>query len=351
MPNQPSSPTVPAQVDLFSQEELPPAAQAARPPGDTAPSAATPSAELQALAQQLSKRIHLGTSSWSFPGWHGLVWAGEHSEAELSRHGLPAYAQHPLLRSVCLDRGFYRPISAQEYAAYAAQVPADFRFIVKAPALVSDAALRDGAGRPLRLNPQWLDPAAALAHFITPALAGLGERIGALVFEISPLPTQLKQDLPALLARLERLLAQLPRLAQLTPDGVIALEVRDAQWLTPALCDLLRRHQVRYCLGLHPRLPPLQEQLPLLRALWPGPFVGRWSLNRLHGNLGYEQAKAGYAPFNRLVDEDLPTRQTLAKVIAATAAAGQAVYLSINNKAEGSAPLSVMALARQIVAA
>jgi uncharacterized protein YecE (DUF72 family) len=101
---------------------------------------------------------------------------------------------------VCLDRGFYRPISAQEYAAYAAQVPADFRFIVKAPALVSDAALRDGAGRPLRLNPQWLDPAAALAHFITPALAGLGERIGALVFEISPLPTQLKQDLPALLA-------------------------------------------------------------------------------------------------------------------------------------------------------
>jgi uncharacterized protein YecE (DUF72 family) len=37
--------------------------------------------------------------------------------------------------------------------------------------------------------------------------------------------------------------------------------------------------------------------------------------------------------------------------MAATAAAGQAVYLSINNKAEGSAPLSVMALARQIVAA
>lgn len=332
------------QAALFDTGEAPPP----HPAGQVRP--ATVDAALHALADRLPRRLHLGTSSWSFPGWQGLVWAGEHGTPELARAGLGAYAAHPLLRSVCLDRSFYKPMSAEEYAHCARQVPVGFRFMVKAPALLSDAVQRDGHGKPLRTNPHWLDPAVALAQFIEPALAGLGAHTGALVIEISPLPASLKRDMPALLARMERLLAALPHLAERAPDAVLAVEVRDAEWLTPALRDVLKAHGARYCLGLHPRLPPIEAQLPLLRAMWPGPFVGRWSLNRLHGAGGYEQAKAGYAPFNRLVDEDPQTRQTLARVLHATTAAGQAAYLCINNKAEGSAPLSVQALAERIAA-
>lgn len=344
----------PTQPGLFGTDILPdaPSVMSRRPRRSEAapvlPAPADPS--VLALARRLPPRLHLGTSSWSFPGWQGLVWAGEHSSGELSKQGLPAYAQHPLLTSVCLDRSFYKPMPAEAYAAYAEQVPADFRFMVKAPALFSDAAERDAQGRVQRLNPHWLDPALAMEQFIAPVLAGLGERTGALVIEISPLPTALKRDMNALLERLARFLATLPRLSEHTPDGVLAVEVRDAEWLTPALRDVLRDHGARYCLSVHPRLPPLEAQLPLLRALWPGPFVGRWNLHRMHGAQGYEQAKAGYAPFNRLVDEDVATRQTLARVLHATAYAGHAAYLCINNKAEGSAPLSVAALARQIVA-
>jgi hypothetical protein len=101
---------------------------------------------------------------------------------------------------------------------------------------------------------------------------------------------------------------------------------------------------------LHPRLPPIAEQLPLLRALWPGPFVCRWSLNRRHGAQGYEAAKSGYAPFDRLVDPDPDTRAALARIVRGTAAAGFPVYVSVNNKAEGCAPRSVVALARAVVA-
>ncbi len=344
----------PTQPGLFGLDALPeaPSVMQRRPRhAEAAPVRPAPvDPEAQALARRLPPRLHMGTSSWSFPGWQGLVWAGEHSSSVLSQQGLPAYAQHPLLTSVCLDRSFYKPMSAEAYAAYAEQVPADFRFMVKAPALFSDAAERDAQGRVQRLNPHWLDPALALEQFIEPVLAGLGERTGALVIEISPLPPHLKRDMGTLLTRLARLLAALPRLSALTPDGVLAVEVRDVEWLTPALRDVLHDHGARYCLSVHPRLPPLEAQLPLLRALWPGPFVGRWNLHRMHGAQGYEQAKAGYAPFNRLVDEDVATRQTLARVLHATAHAGHAAYLCINNKAEGSAPLSVMALARQIVA-
>jgi uncharacterized protein YecE (DUF72 family) len=83
----------------------------------------------------------------------------------------------------------------------------------------------------------------------------------------------------------------------------------------------------------------------MLRALWPGPLVCRWNLHSRHGAQGYEEAKGLYEPFDRLVDPDPATRAVLAKVMSATAAAGHNVYVTINNKAEGSAPLSVLALA------
>ena len=59
-------------------------------------------------------------------------------------------------------------------------------------------------------------------------------------------------------------------------------------------------------------------------------------------------AREKYAPFNRLVDEDLPTREALAQRACATLLAGQSVTVIANNKAEGSAPLSCIELAREV---
>lgn len=305
----------------------------------------------QALAARLPASLRLGTSSWSFPGWTGLVWAGRHDEATLAREGLAAYARHPLLRTVSLDRSYYRPMTAAQFAALAAQVPEDFRFVVKAPAMISDGAQRDAGGRPVGLNPGFLDPALTTEQFVQPVLEGMGTRAGALVIEIGPLPGALKADLPALLRRLAHLLESLPALAPRAPEAVIAVEVRDPEWLVPAFRDVLKATGARYCLGLHPRLPPIEAQLPLLRAMWPGAFVCRWNLNRRHGAHGYEAAKAGYAPFDRLVDPDPATREALARIMHGTAAAGHPVLVTVNNKAEGSAPCSVVELARAVAPA
>ncbi|MCH1991633.1 DUF72 domain-containing protein, partial [Achromobacter xylosoxidans] len=54
--------------------------------------------EWRALAQQLPAQLRFGVSTWSYPGWEGLVWDGEYDSSTLSRHGLGAYHQHPLLR-------------------------------------------------------------------------------------------------------------------------------------------------------------------------------------------------------------------------------------------------------------
>ena len=331
-----------SQPNLFADDAAPPLAGGAVRP------AVLPEAVQQAAAhlrQRYAGRLHLGTSSWHFPGWAGQVWDRLYPEATLSRQGLAAYAQHPLLSTVSLDRAFYRPLDEAVYRGLAAQVPASFRFVVKAPSQVSDALLRaPGTGAALRENPLFLDPAAALSLCVQPAVAGLGSRLGVLVWQISPLPRRWLADETALLQRLEALWRAV--LPALPPGAQTALELRDPGLLTPALAASLKAHGVRYALGLHDRMPSAEEQLPMLRATWPGDLVCRWNLQR---GLRYAQARDSWEPFDRIQVPDEATRLTLLKLIEATLGAGHHVYITINNKAEGSAPASLLALVMSLL--
>lgn len=339
-----------AQADLFDAAAGPasPASPTARVPVSTTVRPAAPAPELLRLADALAQRhgdlLRLGTSSWHFPGWAGQVWARPYPSALLSREGLAAYARHPLLRTVGLDRGFWRPIDAPTYAGLAAQVPAAFRFVVKAPALLTDA-LRREQGRAVAPNPSFLDPAVGLPLCAVPAAEGLGDRLGVLVLQLSPLPAAWLAAPDRLIDRLVPLWVAMKRV--LPAQARLALELRDAALLSPAMAQAMRAHGVRYVLGLHDRMPPLEAQLPMLRALWPGPLVCRWSLMR---GSRYEDARERFAPFDRLQAPDVPTRERLAQVIAGTLAAGFEVDVTINNKAEGSAPASVVALAQAVLA-
>ena len=115
-------------------------------PRESAVLAAPATAESIDIAQKLSPQIYLGTSSWSFPGWDGLIYTGVFSDQKLARDGLPAYAQHPLCRTVGIDRTFYAPISERDYARYASQVDDSFRFLIKAPMAITSSYVRSHEG-------------------------------------------------------------------------------------------------------------------------------------------------------------------------------------------------------------
>jgi hypothetical protein len=130
----------------------------------------------------------------------------------------------------------------------------------------------------------------------------------------------------------------------------LAVEVRDPELACGSFAAGLRDSGAVPCLAVHARMPPVADQAAafgLDRDDCQVPLVARWNL---HAGHRYEEAKQAYFPFNRLVQEDPPTRSTLASLAARAAAHGRDVFITINNKAEGSAPCSVEKLAAAIVA-
>ena len=93
-------------------------------------------------------------------------------------------------------------------------------------------------------------------------------------------------------------------------------------------------------------MPTVTQQLELTEQVsLAGPLVVRWML---HSGLGYEEARRRYEPFSELVDEDEPSRSSLAGLCLEHALSRRDVVLVANNKAEGSAPETVFRLARSI---
>lgn len=322
-----------SQFDLFGSTpgEFPPAQGRVLP--------ATVDPESQSLREQLPMSLYLGTSSWAFPGWAGTVYREPYPSSVLSREGLRAYAQHPLLRTVGVDRTFYAPIGASAFAAYADMVPADFRFLVKAhAALTTPKGMRVSGHSPG--SDHFLDAEYAARHVIEPTMQGLGDKLGILLFQFPPMSLS-RTRLEALPSQLTAFLSSLPRGV---PFGV---EVRTPELLGAAYAEALRAGGATHCFTVHPSMPSVHEQAAQLGAsAWQhGPVAVRWMLRP---DQQYEAAREAYAPFDQLSAPDLSSRAEVAALVAELAATQPRVIVIANNKAEGSAPLTLRELARLV---
>lgn len=335
-----------AQFDLFGGEPEPERASARRTSGKSDAKVAPVVADdaTKALGQAIPATVRFGTSSWSYAGWAGLVYADSYSDTALARHGLPAYAAHPLLRTVGIDRTFYAPISEAEFRGYAKQARAvnpDFRFLVKAPMLFTGPRLRSDDGQ-WRDNEAFLNAGLATAQFVLPATQGLAEMCGPLVFQFPPLGPRFTRSPQRFADALAEFLLQLPKLSG---GAFYAVEVRDPEILTDDYLAALCAGGATHCIAIHARMPSAEAQGRFWRESGNHPLVIRWSL---HSGFKYEEAKERYAPFNKLVDEDPEGRAQVTALAREAAGAQQETFIIANNKAEGSAPLTLRNLAAMI---
>lgn len=313
-----------SQLGLFAVE---------RSPGDTQAN--------RDLAARLPRELRMGTSSWSFPGWRGIVWPDRAwDDTRLAREGLATYATHPLLRTVGIDRSYYGPIAARDLQAWAEQVPSDFVAVAKVWERITKPWVR-GEG-----NPRYLSQTAFDEEVLAPHRAAFARQTGSLVLEIAAgeghRPDVFAADIGTFLREGLR--------GGRTREFPLSIEIRDRALLTPAFGRALADNDVPLCFTFHAAMPPIAEQLAwasrhgLLEAS-SAPLVARLMLPP---GMSYEDRRKACAPFNRLVDVQDTMRTQVSDLVARAVRAGRTVLVTVNNKAEGSAPLTIEALARAI---
>lgn len=301
-------------------------------------------------AGRLSKLVHLGTLGFGRAAWRGSIYAPSSGALRMKGlDGLSVLAGTPWLRSVSLERGYLHPYSQAELAVFACAVPADFRFIVRAPALVTSVFMHDRRGRSGGLNKTFLNVAAASA-FVKSCVDGLGEKLGAVLFDFGPYPASQMKALSGRQKAIEEIGAFAEGLTHALDvrDGsaVLAFEVRNPTLFTPRLMAHLRSGGIRPVMGLNAGMPGLQRQMRALAVCdatdpldpnWclAGPLIVRWHCS---GPLSPtfvrepERKRAG----------DPVTRTLIASLVMRAVRSGVPAYVLAGDDAEGDAPRTLL---------
>ncbi|MGH9883917.1 MAG: DUF72 domain-containing protein [bacterium] len=161
------------------------------------------------------QKLFAGTSGFAYKQWKGPFYPEKLADAKM----LAYYGEH--FRSVEINNTFYRMPRENVLRDWAASVPDDFRFVLKASRHVTHLK---------RLK----DP-QPVEYFLKVA-AALAEKRGPFLFQ---LPPNMKKDLE----RLRTFLSWLPR------DVRAALEFRHESWHDEDVFAALREHNAALCIA------------------------------------------------------------------------------------------------------
>ena len=301
---------------------------------------------VEALAARVPADVRLGTSSWTFPGWAGLVYRDPYrSERDFVRRSLGEYARHPLFRTVCMDRAFYAPLSREELTAYAKLLPSGFRCVSKVFSELSTWVFpkhpRYGP-RAGRRNEGFLEPWRFEELIGAPMREVFADHLGPLIIEVPPVHGP--ADPEAFAEAVERFLSQAP------PDLDYAFEIRDARLFTPRYLSVLRDAGASHVFNLWTRMPTLGAQLDRVERVLGGGWVGQPLVVRLMIPPGkqYGELAAAFVPFDRMQAPQPEMRDDVVRLVREAREADAESWIIVNNKAEGSSPLTVVALAERL---
>jgi uncharacterized protein YecE (DUF72 family) len=160
--------------------------------------------------------LYVGTSGYAYKEWKGSFYPHDLPAARMLRY----YGER--FRTVEINNTFYRMPSAALLETWAAEVPAGFRFVLKASQRIT--------------HQQRLQDADDAVGYLFDVAGVLKARLGALLFQ---LPPNLKKDVP----RLQAFLDLLP------PQRRVAFEFRHASWFTDEIFALLRENHAALCIA------------------------------------------------------------------------------------------------------
>jgi uncharacterized protein YecE (DUF72 family) len=293
----------------------------------------------QQLAQLADQGIFIGTSSWKYPGWCGLIYdeqryltRGKFSEAKFNRECLVEYAQ--TFRTVCVDAGYYQFPTEGYIGGMCEQVPEGFKFAFKVTDEITQKKFpslpRFGA-RGGTMNVNFLNAEMFQRLFLSPC-EGFKSKIGPLIFEFSTFHKHEFEHGRDFIAALDQFLSLLPK------GWEYGVEIRNKTWLVPEHFDMLRGHGVAHTFNNWTQMPSIAEQLAIEGCETADFTVSRFLLKP---GRSYEDAVKAFSPYTEIKERVDEARTAAEKILEASFVKKRRGYLYVNNRLEGSAPLTI----------
>jgi uncharacterized protein YecE (DUF72 family) len=160
--------------------------------------------------------LYVGTSGYSFKEWKGVFYPADLPEKGMLRY----YGEQ--FRTVEINNTFHRMPQVPLLERWAGEVPAGFRFVLKAPQQITHLQRLRDVEEPM--------------SYLVEVAGALKEKLGPLLFQ---LPPNLKKDLPLL----RDFLALLPMKRR------AAFEFRHASWFEDDVFGLLHAHNAALCIA------------------------------------------------------------------------------------------------------
>lgn len=201
--------------------------------------------------------LRLGTCSWTAKGWEEAFYASGTKPAQF----IAAYAQR--YSSVEIDASFYGVPRDSTLIKWREETPDGFVFAAKAPKEITHDRFLVGC-----------EP--ALTHFLH-AMEILGDKCGPLLFQFPYFAQRTGVDANLFLEKLALFLPLLP-----DSGFQFAVEVRNKQWVSAPLLDLLGSHNVALALIDHPWMSRPKQLLRQIN-LQTTPFLYVRLLGDRHG--------------------------------------------------------------------
>ncbi len=302
--------------------------------------------KMKLAAAALAQRgVYIGTSSWRYLGWRGMLYSderyqvhGRFSKRQFTRLCLGEYAA--VFKTVCVDSAYYKFPTRAELESLVAQVPPDFLFALKVTDEItiktypnlSRFGLR--AGKP---NENFLNAELFGSAFLS-ACEPFKKRIGVLIFEFSLFHLRDFSRGRDFVSVLDKFLEKLPT------GWRYAVEIRNRTFLHPEYFAVLARHDVAHVYNSWTEMPPVSEQLIMPgNRTSKGFYVARFLLAP---GRRYEDAVKMFSPYDRVRQINPDGRAAGAQLIKQTAAGeGQTkAFIYVNNRFEGNALQTIEAM-------
>ena len=279
--------------------------------------------------------LRIGTCSWKYESWKGIVYSGTSGGNFLSE-----YAEK--FDTVEVDQWFWSLHAAERVSLpdpavvldYADSVPPDFRFSIKVPNSVTLTHFyRKTKSDLLVPNPHFLSK--KIFRDFLKRIEPLGKKTGPLIFQFEYLN---KMKMPSQKA-FQEVFGEFIREC---PAGYrYGLEIRNPNYLNGEFFSFLDEN------GLHPvflqgyYMPPVFDMVEK-----NGGLIRDLAVIRLHGpdREGIEE-RTGKV-WDRIVDPKDEELERVAGTVKGLLARDVSVYLNVNNHYEGSAPLTIEKLRR-----